>query len=98
VIATEAQHLRRNWVESEWRFFHDELRAGRKVGNLVVVTDGTILPEELPSSLRGYELISDKEGLEPLLAYVRPSGATDPSCPPALQAKTHPRQRPIAER
>ena len=39
-------HLRRSWVEAEWRFFHDELRAGRKQGNLLIVTNGT-------DSLRG---------------------------------------------
>jgi CHASE2 domain-containing sensor protein len=91
VIATDAQHLRRNWVESEWRFFHDELRAGRKRGNLVLLTNGTILPEELPSSLRGYEMISDAEGLEPLLAYVHPSGAAGsvmPSGSPSQNASS----------
>jgi hypothetical protein len=91
VIATNPQHLRSSWVESEWRFFHDELRAGRKRGNLVLVTNGTVLPEELPPSLRGYEMISDAEGLEPLLAYVRRRGTTGsvmPSGSPSQNASS----------
>jgi TIR domain len=77
VVASSAQHLRRSWVEAEWRFFHDELRAGRKQGNLLIVTNGTILSEELPPSLRGYEMVSGSNGLEPLLAYFKPAAAAE---------------------
>ena len=71
VVATDPAHLRRDWVEAEWRFFRDELRAGRKQGNLVIVTNEAILPEDLPPSLRGYEAILECACSERLLAYLR---------------------------
>jgi O-acetyl-ADP-ribose deacetylase (regulator of RNase III) len=57
VVTTCRRHLESPWVEAEWGFFINEKRSGRKNGNLVTLTVGTLQPQELPPSLRYYEAI-----------------------------------------
>jgi tetratricopeptide (TPR) repeat protein/O-acetyl-ADP-ribose deacetylase (regulator of RNase III) len=72
VVTTNRAHVESSWVEAEWGFFINEKRSGRKQGNLVTLTVGGLLPQELPPSLRYYEVVpAGHEAFERILSYVR---------------------------
>ena len=71
VVASAAEYAVSSWVEAEWGFFVNEKRSGRKSGNLITVTFGSLQPEDLPPSLRYYEVIPWKpQCQEAILGYV----------------------------
>ena len=68
VVSSSRTNITSPWVESEWGFFLNEKRAGFKRGNICTVLAGGLKREDLPASLRDYELIPlSIEGLEKLL-------------------------------
>jgi flagellar motor switch protein FliN len=72
VVTTSGEHVRSKWVEAEWGFFVNEKRSGRKNGNLITVISGDIRIDQLPPSLRYYEVISMYDSWEDrLLGYVK---------------------------
>jgi formylglycine-generating enzyme required for sulfatase activity len=72
VVTSLRKNVDSSWVEAEWGFFINEKRSGRKPGNVITITVGPLLPEELPASLRYYEVLPfGKESLEKLLRYVK---------------------------
>lgn len=71
VVASSRGNVESRWVEAEWGIFVNEMRSGRKNGNLItVVTEGLSI-DKLPPSLRYYEVISlNKDGLKKLVSYL----------------------------
>jgi hypothetical protein len=61
VVGSSIKNITAPWVESEWGFFINEKRAGRKYGNLITMMVGTIDIAKLPPSLRGNEVIPFEE-------------------------------------
>jgi hypothetical protein len=71
VVTSSIENVMSTWVEAEWGFFINEKRSGKKVGNIITVIVGSLLPEDLPPSLRYYEVINwDESNLEKILKYV----------------------------
>lgn len=56
VIATKLEHINSGWVKYEWSSFANEIRSGRKNGNIVTVDCGIGL-DNLPYLLRQFEVI-----------------------------------------
>jgi hypothetical protein len=93
VVVSSVEHAKSPWVEAEWGFFINEKRSGRKKGNLITVTVGSMRPAELPASLRYYEVIPfNTEALETVARYVSPRSQTDEhrTTPPSAAGQHHP--------
>lgn len=72
VVTSSARNVNSPWVEAEWGFFISKKRAGRKKGNIITVTIGSLQPHDLPPSLRYYEVIPmEPAALEKILAYIK---------------------------
>lgn len=71
VVTSTPENTRNRWVQAEWTLFLNELRSGRKRGNLVVVTAGSVKIEELPIALRARQVVPlSDQGMEELLRFV----------------------------
>ena len=71
VVVSSVEYAKSFWVETEWGFFIKEKRSGRKTGNVITLTAGSIQPSDLPPGLRGYEVMPfGEESFEKLLSYV----------------------------
>jgi hypothetical protein len=71
VVTSSPQHVKSPWVEAEWGLFVNEKRSGRKPGNLLTVVSGKMQIEDLPASLRYYEVVCDGlDSFEKVLRYV----------------------------
>lgn len=53
IIASNPEYIRSTYVESEWRIFMEEKRAGRKTGNIITIINFPI--SALPISLRVFQ-------------------------------------------
>ena len=72
VVGSSREYLLSGWVEAEWRVFINEKRSGHKIGNVVTMISDALTPEDLPMSLRYYEVMTlDAEGLERLMSFVQ---------------------------
>jgi len=70
VVTSSSTNVLSEWVQAEWGFFINEKRSQRKPGNLITMSVG-MSPEELPPSLRYFQMISlGDEGLAILAHYV----------------------------
>jgi outer membrane protein assembly factor BamB len=56
VVTSKKEHVISPWVEAEWGLFINEKRSGRKQGNIITLIAGSMRIEDLPSSLRYYEV------------------------------------------
>jgi TIR domain len=73
VVVSSVENAESPWVEAEWGFFINEKRSGRKKGNLITVTVGSLQPAELPASLRYHEVIPfGPDAFEKIARYVTP--------------------------
>src|SRR4051794_17520007 len=57
VIDSSAESIRSPWVEAEWRMFINERRSGRKQGNLIVLITQDCTIDQLPISLRSFQVL-----------------------------------------
>lgn len=72
VVTSKQEYVEASWVEAEWGLFINEKRSGRKLGNIITLIIGTMRIEDLPSSLRYYEVIPfDPKAFEKILKYLR---------------------------
>lgn len=71
VVGSKGEYFLSGWVEAEWRVFINEKRSKRKTGNIITIIPEGLSVEELPMSLRYYEVIPlTNEGLDNLKNYV----------------------------
>jgi hypothetical protein len=78
VVTSSKENVMSNWVEAEWGFFINEKRSGKKTGNIITVVVGSLQSEDLPPSLRYYEVINwDESNLEKILKYVKTNNTTE---------------------
>ncbi len=57
VIATSKERVMSGWVHYEWSSFANEMRSGRKRGNLLTLLADTMTVDALPLLLRQFEVI-----------------------------------------
>jgi len=69
VVTSSAENVRSRWLEAEWGMFVNEMRSGRKEGNLVTVIAAPMTSDKLPLSLRNYQVIPFGQ-MEQVLHYV----------------------------
>ncbi len=81
VVVSSVENANSPYVEAEWGFFVNEKRSGRKSGNLVTLTVGSLESHQLPASLRYYEVIrfDDPSACEKLRRYLAPRVREDPT-------------------
>lgn len=71
VVTSKKEYVASSWVEAEWGLFINEKRSGRKSGNIITLIIGPMRIEDLPSSLRYYEVIPfDPKAFEKILRYL----------------------------
>jgi hypothetical protein len=71
VVSSSSIGFTKGWVRAEWSIFLNEVRSGRKTGNLVTVIVGSIPIAELPIALRASQVVVlSKEGLSEILKFV----------------------------
>ena len=72
VVTSKKEYVASSWVEAEWGLFINEKRSGRKSGNIITLIIDTMRIEDLPSSLRYYEVIPfDPKTFEKILKYLK---------------------------
>lgn len=69
VFASKIDYINSSWVESEWRAFTNEIRSGRKKGNIITILK-EIQANSLPLVLRNYQSISYTNYQESILSYI----------------------------
>lgn len=69
VFASKIDYINSTWVKSEWRAFTNEIRSGRKRGNIITILKD-IQANSLPLVLRNYQSISYSNYQESILNYI----------------------------
>lgn len=69
VVGSKIEYIESKWVKTEWRAFTDEIRAGRKNGNIITILDG-LSPAELPLALRNVQSFPADSYKDAILPYV----------------------------
>lgn len=75
LYTSRAEYATSSYVESEWRIFIEEKRAGRKHGNLISVLDG-IEVSVLPISLRHFQSFPIERFME-IVDYLPPKAMSE---------------------
>ena len=71
VVTSSRENVQSPWVEAEWGFFINEKRSGRKRGNLITLALANLKPQDLPPSLRYYEVVpAGPNAFDRILRYV----------------------------
>lgn len=73
IIASNPEYIRSTYVESEWRIFMEEKRAGRKTGNIITIINFPI--PALPISLRVFQsfMVNDFVKITDFLPISKPN-------------------------
>ena len=72
LVGSCREHIESQWVSEEWGSFLEEIRTGRKQGELFIINCGALKPSNLPLFLRRHQMFNaDDLGLEQLAKYVR---------------------------
>ncbi len=73
LVASNPDYLKTPWVKEEWDTFNNEIREGRKDGNLLLVLTDDIAYEKgrLPLQLRQKEIIKMSEHKKRLTSYLK---------------------------
>lgn len=69
VFASKIDYINSTWVKSEWRAFTNEIRSGRKNGNIITILKD-IYADSLPLVLRNYQSFSYANYQESILSYI----------------------------
>jgi hypothetical protein len=71
VVTSRKEYVTSSWVEAEWGIFINEKRSGRKSGNLITLIVDPMRIDDLPGSLRYYEVkIWDPATFDTILPYI----------------------------
>jgi len=73
LIGSNPDYLKTSWVKDEWSTFNNEIREGRKKGNLLLLLTDDIAGDKgrLPGQLRQKEIVKMSEFRNRLLSYLR---------------------------
>lgn len=72
LVTSSKENATAPWVEAEWGVFINEKRGGRKPGNLITLLAGDMSIEDLPPSLRYYQVIPfGRDSLEKMIPYLK---------------------------
>lgn len=69
VFASKIDYINSTWVKSEWRAFTNEIRSGRKGGNIITILKD-IQANSLPLVLRNYQSFSYTNYQKSILSYI----------------------------
>jgi len=73
LVTSSRTNVNSPWVEAEWGLFINEKRFGRKTGNLLTLIAPGLSINELPASLRYYEVLTlESQSLERLIKFLGP--------------------------
>lgn len=73
LIGSNPDYLKTSWVKDEWSTFNNEIREGRKNGNLILLLSDDIVLDKgrLPAQLRQREIVKMSKFRNRLLPYLR---------------------------
>ena len=92
IFASKADYVTTTYVNSEWRTFVEEKRAGRKNGNIITILKG-VKVAELPIALRSFQSFTFDE-YKSSLSYLRVEGGEPkPESESGSEPKPKPTQR-----
>lgn len=89
IFASKADYVTTTYVNSEWRTFVEEKRAGRKNGNIITILKG-VKVAELPIALRSFQSFTFDE-YKSSLSYLRVEGG-EPK--PESESESEPKPKP----
>ena len=89
IFASKADYVTTTYVNSEWRTFVEEKRAGRKNGNIITILKG-VKVAELPIALRSFQSFTFDE-YKSSLSYLRVEGG-EPK--PEKESGSEPKPKP----
>ncbi len=94
VFASKAEYVTTPYVSYEWRTFAEELRSGRKGGNIVTVLKGVSVPK-LPIGLRNYQSFNYNDYRD-VVSYldVKSEGVIPPQPTPTPTPQPAPEPKP----
>jgi hypothetical protein len=88
VVASDRSNLESRWVEAEWGMFDNDLRSGRKSGNLITLVRAPLKLGDLPISLRNHEVLDfGPQEFEKVCKYVAQPARVDDAKPPDSQPR-----------
>lgn len=61
LVASSREHVESRWVEFEWDTFLNDVRSGRKDGELFIFRCGNLRQQDLPVSLRRQQMFGEAE-------------------------------------
>lgn len=94
VFTSKAEYVTTTYVEDEWRTFDNEIRSGRKSGNIITVLKGVSVAN-LPIGLRKYQSF-DYNDHRDLISYlpVKREGVIPPQPTPTPTPQPEPKPQP----
>lgn len=88
VFASKIDYINSTWVKSEWRAFTNEIRSGRKKGNIITILKD-IQANSLPLVLRNYQSISYTNYQESILNYIITNNNVNSTLPNSSPTKIY---------
>jgi hypothetical protein len=71
LVGSCRENIESRYVSAEWDSFLEEIRTGRKQGELFIINCGTLKPVNLPLFLRRHQIFNnDNQGLEQLVKFI----------------------------
>lgn len=69
LVASCREHIESRWVEAEWDSFLQDVRSGRKQGEMFILSCGSLNPADLPLFLRRQQLFP-ADSMDKLIKFV----------------------------
>ena len=71
VVASSLEHINASYVKSEWSTFNNDLRTGKKTGNLLTILSDDIDQLQLKPALRYHEVLRFNTYQQKILKYLK---------------------------
>lgn len=71
VVASSLEHINASYVKSEWSTFNNDLRTGKKTGNLLTILSDNINQLQLKPALRYHEVLRFNNYQQKILKYLK---------------------------
>jgi len=71
VFSSSVEYISTTYVQYEWSLFNEELKTGRKIGNLLTILTDDIEIDDLPIALRNRQSLKFNNFKDDLLSFLR---------------------------